>query len=169
MNRNGSAILEALIAAGVLSVCAAAVATAHGMAYRAAQTAGRDLQINLLAQELLDEARMRKWDRTSPVGGGAGSQSPLGFDNSDGETATAKAAYNDVDDFNGWIETPPQNPDGTARGDLEGYVRTGAVIYVKDDLSPSPGGQRSDYKKLTVCAQYKTLRSVCLDAVVTNR
>jgi hypothetical protein len=44
--------------------------------------------------------------------------------------AAARAAFDDVDDYHGWIESPPQERSGGARAHLAGWSRTVDVHFV---------------------------------------
>ena len=46
---------------------------------------------------------------------------PVLFGHEIGEATTSRASCNDVDDYNGWTETPPQNQDGTSMSNLSGW------------------------------------------------
>ncbi|HEX2973544.1 MAG TPA: hypothetical protein VHP11_14510 [Tepidisphaeraceae bacterium] len=47
-----------------------------------------------------------------------------------GETAISKANYNDVDDYDDWQESPPQDRSGSALAELTGWKRTVDVDWV---------------------------------------
>jgi len=66
------------------------------------------------------------------------------------ELGLTRAMFDDVDDYHGWTESPPQKKDGTVLTDYSGWRRTVTVQYVRAaDLNLAVA---SDYgiKKITV-------------------
>jgi hypothetical protein len=47
-----------------------------------------------------------------------------------GEIDGSRAAFDDVDDYDGWSATPPEYKDGTEMGKLQGWARSVAVLWV---------------------------------------
>jgi hypothetical protein len=50
--------------------------------------------------------------------------------------ATRRDVFDDVDDYHGWTESPPQDPDGTVRSHLDGWRRSVTVTWV-DPSNPN--------------------------------
>lgn len=99
-----------------------------------------------LAEDLMEEIRTRKWDETSPDGGGRTSSpsAVLGA-----EAGEARASYDDVDDFAAITnQSPPRDAVNTVMDGLSGYTRSVAVEYVDDALASAAGP--TDHKKITV-------------------
>ncbi len=90
-----------------------------------------------LSAELLEEIKMRKWDENTPANGAyTGTYSTtMGVDS--GETATDKTTFDDIDDFNGYTESPPKNPMGVALSALSAFSRSVVVQYVDATLNPT--------------------------------
>jgi hypothetical protein len=81
-----------------------------------------------------------------------------------GELATSRANYNDVDDYNGWTDSPPQNKDGSVMPDLSTWQRQVIVEWVSPTTltQDSPGSSsETGMKRLTVTVQHngKTILS----------
>ena len=94
---------------------------------------------NSLASTLLDEIRSKQWDQTDPT--------PSVTLGPDAETRTT---YNDVDDFDGLDESPPQDSLGNPLAGFNGYRQQVSVCYVTNtDLNTCVGGP-TIYKKVTV-------------------
>ena len=51
-----------------------------------------------------------------------------------GESATNRANYDDVDDYNGWNQSPPQDKSGTVIPGLTGWTQIVAVAWVRNKL-----------------------------------
>ncbi len=116
-----------------------------------------------LAEDLMEEIRTRKWDETSPDGGGRTSSpsAVLGA-----ETGEARASYDDVDDFAAITnQSPPRDAVNALMEGFSGYARTVAVEYVDDGLAPAAGA--TDHKKITVTVSCAA-GSVELVTVVSN-
>ena len=134
-----------------------------------AETVRRSADANLmgkasrLAEDLMEEIRTRKWDETSPDGGGRTStpSAVLGA-----ETGEVRASYDDVDDFAAITnQSPPRDALNAVITECSGYSRSVAVEYVDDALAPASGP--TDHKKVSVtvsCAAGK----VELTTVVSN-
>jgi MSHA pilin protein MshD len=78
------------------------------------------------------------------------------------ELRGSKINYDDVDDFNGWSESPPQNRDGSAMSDLQGWTRSVTVQRVSISNPATVVTTESGLKRVTVTISKKgvTLASV---------
>ena len=85
-----------------------------------------------------------------------------------GESGTTRAAFDDVDDYNNWVDDPVKAKDGTALTDGQGWRRTVAVAYVAlNDLrgtSPTDTGA----KRITVTVYYNGAKTAEVVAVRTS-
>jgi hypothetical protein len=66
------------------------------------------------------------------------------------EAAGAKAAFNDVDDFNGWTESPPQDHDGATMPGLVGWSRSVTVERVAIPDVTHVSSSETGAKRITV-------------------
>lgn len=152
----------------IVSLAVVSLMTVLILAIKANYTSEATLVASGLAGELLEEVRLRKWDQSQPdsrPGYPAYSQSAIGTDA--GENTADKTTFNDIDDFNGWAEQPPQDPIGRPLSGFAGYKRTVTVAYVSSALDPS--GTPTDYKLVTVCVTRATLAKACLDWLGTRQ
>jgi len=95
---------------------------------------------NHLASNLFEEIRSKRWDENT----GAASAT-LGPD------SETRATYDDVDDFHGLNETPPQDSLGVAISGSTGFRQQVSVCYVADTaVNTCLGSGTSNYKKITV-------------------
>ncbi|MEE8282053.1 MAG: hypothetical protein V3R47_00865, partial [candidate division NC10 bacterium] len=102
---------------------------------------------NGLGSTLLEEIRSKRWDEN----GGAASAT-LGP-----ETGETRATYDDVDDFHGLNDSPPEDSLGTDMAGSTGFRQQVSVCYVDPDATPPPppldtclGSGTSNYKRITV-------------------
>jgi len=65
-----------------------------------------------------------------------------------------RTAFDDVDDYDGWAATPPEDPDGTALTGYDGWTRTVTVEYINPtapmDTIPTDEG----IKRVTVVVSH---------------
>jgi hypothetical protein len=67
-----------------------------------------------------------------------------------GETASSKANYDDVDDFNGWTESPPQDRDGNVMPEFTGWQRSVSVVWVSPTNLSTVSATETGVKRITV-------------------
>ena len=163
----GFILVEVSIAYVILTLAMAALIPVFILSIRAAKSAEKIQVCTYLSSELLEEVRLRKWDgRVQDLIPHVDAPSPtLGVDA--GETATNKATFDDVDDFNGWSETGARDPLGTAIAEFKDYTRTVAVTYVDATLTPTVA--TNDLKRITVCTLTGKVGPICLNTLVSNR
>lgn len=165
MTRAGYALLEVAVANVMLTVALACLVPVFAMGLKSYKKTEKIQAAAMLASEMLEEVRLRKWDETTPATGVAtGSYSTIGVDT--GETAADKTTFDDVDDFNGWTENGVKDPLNRSVSGFTDIVRTVAVAYVDSTLAVVAGP--TDYKKITACVQVPGRDNVCLYALVTN-
>jgi type II secretory pathway pseudopilin PulG len=87
------------------------------------------------------------------------------FGRESGELQTSRAAYDDVDDYNGWSESPPVAKDGTALPNSANWRRTVTVEWV-DPLNPGQASStETGAKRITVVATFKNVPQATVVAV----
>jgi hypothetical protein len=74
-----------------------------------------------------------------------------------GESSTSKAAWDDVDDFNGWVESTPQARNGVAMADLNGWQRSAIVHWVSALNPEQPAAGETGAKRITVSVQHNKI------------
>lgn len=146
--RSAFTLVEAVMSMLIVSVMLVSAMRAAGSSglvqYKSAERAtGR-----LLASGLLNDIMPLAYrdPGTTPV-----------FGTESGESTTSKAAWNDVDDFNGWTESPPQDRDGNVMSDLTGWSRSVTVDRV-DAANPSQvSAVPTGAKRITVTVRHNNL------------
>jgi MSHA pilin protein MshD len=99
-----------------------------------------------------------------------GYQNPTGqdvFGLEPGKAGTTRAAYNDVDDYDGLSESPPVAKDGSGLPNSANWSRTVAVVWV-DPLDPTQvKSAESGAKRITVVAAFRNVPQATVVAVRT--
>ncbi len=137
--------MMALVLAGGAMVAALGViaASARSEAWGERRAIG-----HTLAAELLAEVCAMGFEQPGAIGSFGRNASEVG--------ATARSTFNDVDDFDGWSETPPRDRDGTSRADLAGWSRS--VVVERVSLAKHNGTAvtyDSRVKRVTVTVLFK--------------
>jgi hypothetical protein len=77
------------------------------------------------------------------------------FGRETGESDLTRTAYDDVDDYQGWTQSPPVAKDGTALPNSANWRRTVTVEWV-DPLDPQQvRGSETGAKRITVVAAFR--------------
>ena len=130
--------LVSILIVGGLVVAAMNTAGAAMMGHKKIGDRGRG---TLLAQDLLGEILSQAYEE--PV------DTPT-FGRESSESDGNRADYDDVDDYDGWIASPPELKDGTILSDLADWKRSASVAWVSStDLSSVSGGE-TGVKRITV-------------------
>ena len=130
----GVTLVEVVVATLVVSLMLVAALNAATAARLADYKLTERNRALLLAQALLSEIVQQAYD--DPVAG-VGS-----FGLETGESTGNRSLFDDVDDYNGWSATPPQNRDGTAVAGTTGYEQAVSVAWVQPtDLSQVSGSE----------------------------
>lgn len=162
----GFILIEASITYIVLSLALVALVPMFILSLRANKASEKVAAATYLSQELLEEVRLHRWDEATPrpaVHIAAGSA--IGLDA--GESAVDKRTFDDIDDFNGWTESPPQDPVMRALPAFQAYSRSVTARYL--DSSFNPSGAPTELKQVTVCTSAPKMNPVCLDTILANR
>jgi hypothetical protein len=136
-------MLEAMAAVAIVAVLLVVALNTVGLSnanqYRTAQRATADALAQSFLQDILQLAYQ---DPTS---------TPLfGPEILNGETSLSKTNYNDVDDFNGWSESPPQDRAGNPMSELSAWTRSVRVDFVTPASPNTLSATDAGLKRITV-------------------
>jgi hypothetical protein len=90
----------------------------------------------------------------------------FGFES--GESSTSKSAWDDVDDFHGWVESPPQFRAGTAMSGLSEWERSVTVERVNASVPSETAQSETGAKRITVTVQRNKLVAATRVAIRTK-
>lgn len=122
-----------------------------------------------VANAYMDEIQRKQWNEATPLGGGCvntGASCPTGPGviaiGADGET---RATYDDIDDYHGLNQSPPQDSSGT---DMPGYAGYTVSVTVAQ-----PGGSwntipAADVRLITVSVTSSSNETISLSAYRVN-
>jgi MSHA pilin protein MshD len=87
-----------------------------------------------------------------------------------GESSTSKANYDDVDDFNGWTESPPQDKTGTALSSYTGWRRSVAVVWVSPTAltATTASSTETGCKRITITVSHNSVVVATRVGIRTN-
>ncbi len=87
-----------------------------------------------------------------------------------GESGGSKVGYDDVDDFDGWTEKPPEYRDGTAMANLSSWQRRVTVqwITISNTGVVAVSGTETNIKRIRVTVREKSIDVITRQALVTK-
>lgn len=144
-SRNGVTLLECAGASIILGLMVTAGLRAAAGAGAAQATSARALTGSLLAEGLLNEI-------TSLAYIDANGLDLIGVDA--GELASDKSTFDDVDDFENWIETPPKAPDGTPMANMDKWSRAVRVFRAQINSLETKTNSEAGLKRIRVTVSY---------------
>ncbi|MEA2081467.1 MAG: hypothetical protein U9O97_01825 [Elusimicrobiota bacterium] len=141
MKNSGFALTEAGIILVYISVAVVAMSALIVSTHKAAALNARRLKAVEFASGLLEEVLSRRWKEKGDPAVALGCE--------DGEDDGDKNTFDDVDDFNGWEESPLLFPAGAhAPDEFPAYSRRVSVVYI--DSGDIPSVSPTPFKKITV-------------------
>ena len=142
----GFTLVEAAIATLIVGGMLVAALQAAGAAALTQQRAAIRTTARSLADGMLAEVRRLPYaDVNLPV-----------FGRESGETGGVKTSCDDVDDFHGWAESPPQDPAGNALSLLGGWERRVRVEWVQAADPGNAAAVDTGVKRITVTVLYRS-------------
>ncbi len=148
----GSVLIVAVMFVAVMSTVGAARMSQYKMSGRSRGTA--------LAQDLMAEILQAPYEDPDTPGAG------IGADIS--EMTSTRAAFDDVDDYDGWYASPPEQRDGTVMPDLSGWSRHVVVAWINASDTTSGVGAETGAKRITVTVKHNAMLMAYLVAIRTS-
>lgn len=138
----GFTLIESIISILVVGVMFVASMSVLSQSRLSRFIAADGMQGQLLAEALMSEILLQAYQE--PVD----DFSSLGLDT--GEVAGDRSAWDDVDDYEGWTASPPQDKYGVAMIGLNGWTRTVEVGYVISNNLTTQVGANTGVKIIVV-------------------
>lgn len=145
-SRDGFSMVEVAVSAAITGVLlVAALQTVANSIATQAQAATRSIA-DFLAEDLVTEI-LQKAYMDPAASAGLGPET--------GESASAKTTFDDVDDYAGWTESPPQRRDGSTMTGMDGWQRQVSVEWVGSTDVNQTSPTESGVKRISVVVRLR--------------
>ena len=167
LGRAGFTLAEVLVSVVVIVIALVPLITVLGQGVKRGKDPQKITVANFLAQDLMEEIMCKKFDEdpTNPD-----TTARLGPDS--GETRQGSPTsrnYDDVDDYDGYTESPPKEVDGTQMTDYAGYTRSVVVDYMNETNLDLVSTGITRFKRITVTVSWENgTQKVVLRALKGN-
>lgn len=135
-------LIEATIAMVVLSLVLVGVMQGVGLSAKFQYRTADELRGTVLAMELADRVAAYDYEDPSPDSPAP----PIGRDSGESDAAT----YDDIDDWDGYTESPPTYADGSEMAFLAGWTRAVSVRWVSSSAPDTDAVADDGAKLITV-------------------
>ncbi len=143
--RYGTSLVEVVVSAGLTGLVLVAALDAVGGAVLATRIGDQQVDARLLAESLLAEVVAKPYEDP-----GDPNDVVFGIESEEPSSPSNRSAFDDVDDFDGWTESPPVDRNGTPLTGLTGWTRDVNVVKVSwsdflsqiGDASPDQGAKK---------------------------
>jgi hypothetical protein len=142
--RRGSSLAELVVTTVLVGVLMTAALSSTGQSLLSQRKCGDRVIGRYLSQSLLADIQAKAFkdpDAIVPL---------LGVDM--GETLGQPSSYDDVDDYNGYSESPPKKPDGTPLSGYAGWSRAVQVESLDPVTLEASTSADTGYKRIKVTA-----------------
>jgi len=140
-NARAFTLVEAVISTLIVAVMLVAALSAVGASRLIQHRASLSYQGRLLAESLMAEIMQRAYEDPNDT---------VAFGLETGESAATRAAFDDVDDYDGWSASPPTAADGTVLGDTSGWQRLVTIEWVDPNDPTLTETSETNVKRVTV-------------------
>jgi len=143
--RPGFTLIEAVISTLIVSILMVASLTVLGASKVGQLKIADRARGEQLATELMNE--ILQGDYLEP-------DDPPLFGPEGAEIGTGRMYFDDIDDYAGWTETPPQTRGGVPLPDFDGWKRSVAVEWANPSDLTQASSTPTDLKRITVTVQH---------------
>lgn len=144
MNQKGFTFIEIIMVIVLLGIIMPGVMLYFIQGVKNSADSQRRVTAIFLAEGLMEEIRSKSWDNYTGINPCLNASPILG---PDGE---GRANYNDIDDFNGINNTPPQDSQGVAMANYPGFSQQATISYVNPYNLNAPIVGPTCYKNIEV-------------------
>ena len=159
--RRALTLVEAAVSTAIIGVMLVAALNTVGASQVTQKKMGDRSRAMLLAQDLMSEILQQHYEDPDLGPGSFG----LGIDEiGDG----SRGLWEDVDDYDGWTASPPQQKDGTVLSGFDGWRRSVTVDWVDPADVAQEQGSDTGVKRIAVTITFKDLPLATLAALRTS-
>lgn len=148
LRSSGFTLVESVMSMLIVSILLVAAVRATGASGLVQYKTAEKTAARLLADGLMSDITALPYE--DPI------VTPL-FGVEAGETSTSKANYDDIDDFNGWTESPPQDKDGNTIPNFSTWSRSVVVERVNSATPSTVAGAETGAKRITVTVKHNNV------------
>lgn len=158
--RRALTLVEAVVSIAIIGVMLVAALNTVGASQTTQKKMGDRNRAMLLAQDLMSEIFQQSYIEPDEPDGLIGPEAE--------ENSLKRDLFDDVDDYDGWSASPPEQKDGTALSDFDGWRRSVAVDWVNPANAAEEQGADTGVKRITVSVTFDDLPLATLVALRTN-
>ncbi len=138
----GIAYTEVLLSSIILAVLVVSAMKLFANLGRSRQSVVQNDAANYLALQMIEEIKQQNYnDRNEPTNFGVESGE---------DTGPGRCLFDDVDDYQGWSASPPQDQNGNELDPYSDYTRTVEVNYVAADDFTQKKGSDEGFKEVKI-------------------
>jgi prepilin-type N-terminal cleavage/methylation domain-containing protein len=152
--RSGFSLIEVAISSILVGSIMVAALSTVGAVLRFRSSTSDSVRAALLATDLLAEIQNQPYSDPN--------QTP-GFGKESGETA--RAQFDDVDDYDSWTETPPKNRVGTNLTGFTGWTRSVTVVRAQRNSPMTNAGTDEGLKRIRITVSKNGVALQTIDAL----
>jgi len=148
----GFTLVEAVITIAIISVALLAISQALAFGLRHSSDGISHARTINLAQAYFEEISAKRYAETTPVGGvPACSPSTIACGSIGPEAGESRDTFDDVDDYDGLLDSPPRDALGNTRPAYESYSVAISVRYLSNtEVSATGADDVTDAKRVAV-------------------
>jgi type II secretory pathway pseudopilin PulG len=158
--RAGISLVETIVSTMLVGILMTTSLQTVGMSLRQQMTSTQNVVAAALANGLMSEIVTQSYMEPSV--------SASAIIRESGESGSSRTAYDDVDDYHGWIETPPETREDIALATYAGWQRTVSVVWVNANDVSLTSGTETRVKKITVTVSFNGTVMATRVAIRTN-
>jgi type II secretory pathway pseudopilin PulG len=119
--RTALSLIEVVASTMIVGMMSVAALNSLGAATKSSESIGNRAVALGLADELMSEILQQNYEEPTQT---------VTFGRESGESATVRSTYDDVDDYNGWNQSPPRYRDGTVMPNRAGWRHRVLIMRV---------------------------------------
>jgi MSHA pilin protein MshD len=141
----GLSLMEVVASTMIVGMMSVAALNSLGAATRSSHSIGNRAVAMGLADELMSEILQQPYEEPTQT---------VSFGRESGESATPRSGFDDVDDYNGWSQSPPQYRSGTTIPDRTNWTHRVQVSRVSPTNLTTTSVTDQGVKRITVTIEH---------------